>query len=340
MIGLICMEGLGPQSSYPDSYIRHLARCWKGNNWGPVEVVDNDQCPSIELKANKAWEHCHSFAQNHPDLRGLVVAGYSQGGGAGVLLSNWLQQKGWSIDLLVLFDAISRDPGGLGVSFDPKIGANVSYTLHAWRAFATNSRPTWGNCGRSAPSGYMNKTFWVTHWGAGGVDACTASQPVGPPNDLVWEDLYPTGKMHPTAVTYGDDWAGSHAVWNWIWPNVRALVEFFENRTPARNPLQSPAPPVQGQPVGTNPPSVGPGNGNGGGKGGDKYTVVSGDSLSLISGRKYGDVLLWPVIYDANKPVIGGNPNLIKPGQNLTIPSIAGYSQGQLTAIRSRGRNA
>ncbi|MBM3796511.1 MAG: LysM peptidoglycan-binding domain-containing protein [Acidobacteria bacterium] len=73
--------------------------------------------------------------------------------------------------------------------------------------------------------------------------------------------------------------------------------------------------------------------------GGNLYTVVSGDSLSVIAGRKWNDVLLWPILYDANKQVIGSNPNLIKPGQKLTVPSIAGYSASQLSATRERGRN-
>ena len=74
-------------------------------------------------------------------------------------------------------------------------------------------------------------------------------------------------------------------------------------------------------------------------KGGNLYTVVSGDSLSVIAGRKWNDVLLWPILYDANKQVIGSNPNLIKPGQKLTVPSIGGYSSAQLSATRERGRN-
>lgn len=50
------------------------------------------------------------------------------------------------------------------------------------------------------------------------------------------------------------------------------------------------------------------------------YTVKSGDNLSLISKRVYGDSSKWRQIYDANKSVIGGNPNLIYPGQQLVIP--------------------
>ena len=52
------------------------------------------------------------------------------------------------------------------------------------------------------------------------------------------------------------------------------------------------------------------------------YTVRSGDTLSGI-GSKYG--VSWKKIYEANKSVIGSNPNRIYPGQTLTIP---GYANG------------
>lgn len=49
------------------------------------------------------------------------------------------------------------------------------------------------------------------------------------------------------------------------------------------------------------------------------YTVVSGDSLSKIAKREYGDAQKWQVIYQANRDKIS-NPDLIHPGQVLTIP--------------------
>ena len=48
-----------------------------------------------------------------------------------------------------------------------------------------------------------------------------------------------------------------------------------------------------------------------------EYEVKSGDSLSKI-GQKLGKN--WRDIYEANKSVIGNNPDLIKPGQKLRIP--------------------
>lgn len=50
------------------------------------------------------------------------------------------------------------------------------------------------------------------------------------------------------------------------------------------------------------------------------YTVVKGDNLWKIAKRLYGDGAQYTKIYNANKDVIGGNPDLIYPGQVFTIP--------------------
>jgi len=49
------------------------------------------------------------------------------------------------------------------------------------------------------------------------------------------------------------------------------------------------------------------------------YMVQSGDSLSKIAKRMYGDSLQWKKIYEANKDVVK-DPNLIQPGWKLKIP--------------------
>lgn len=53
------------------------------------------------------------------------------------------------------------------------------------------------------------------------------------------------------------------------------------------------------------------------------YTVVSGDNLWTIAQRLLGDGSRWKEIYsyNNNRSIIGGNPNLIRPGQVLSIPS-------------------
>lgn len=49
------------------------------------------------------------------------------------------------------------------------------------------------------------------------------------------------------------------------------------------------------------------------------YTVVSGDNLNKIAKKLTGSSANWKAIYEQNKGVIGGNPNLIYPGQQLVI---------------------
>ena len=51
----------------------------------------------------------------------------------------------------------------------------------------------------------------------------------------------------------------------------------------------------------------------------DTYVVVSGDSLSKIAKREYGDMNEWRRIYEANRDQIK-DPDLIHPGQQLKIP--------------------
>jgi nucleoid-associated protein YgaU len=56
---------------------------------------------------------------------------------------------------------------------------------------------------------------------------------------------------------------------------------------------------------------------------GGKYTVRKGDTLSAIAKREYGDANAWRRIYDANRDQLD-NPDLIHPGQELTLPAKGG----------------
>lgn len=51
------------------------------------------------------------------------------------------------------------------------------------------------------------------------------------------------------------------------------------------------------------------------------YTVKSGDSLSKIAKLELGNSSKWQSIYNLNKTTIGKDPNKIKPGQKLVMPS-------------------
>ncbi len=61
----------------------------------------------------------------------------------------------------------------------------------------------------------------------------------------------------------------------------------------------------------------------GGGVGAASYhTVESGDTLSAISKKAYGDPNKYNVIFEANKPMLK-HPDKIYPGQVLRIPPLA-----------------
>ena len=55
------------------------------------------------------------------------------------------------------------------------------------------------------------------------------------------------------------------------------------------------------------------------------YTVVAGDSLSKIAKHFYGNANAWKQIFEANRDKIS-NPDMIHPGQVLSIPAAASAS--------------
>jgi len=65
-----------------------------------------------------------------------------------------------------------------------------------------------------------------------------------------------------------------------------------------------------------------------------EYTVKSGDFLSGIAQRAYGDLSSFTVIYDANRDVIGPNPGIIRIGQVFYIPCLDS-SGARATAART-----
>jgi nucleoid-associated protein YgaU len=68
------------------------------------------------------------------------------------------------------------------------------------------------------------------------------------------------------------------------------------------------------------------------------WVVQGGDSLSKIAQKEYGDMFLWPLIFDSNRQVIGSNPNIILPGQRLLIPDHTRLSPNQLAETERRGK--
>lgn len=51
------------------------------------------------------------------------------------------------------------------------------------------------------------------------------------------------------------------------------------------------------------------------------HEVVSGDNLSKIAKKFYGDANKYPVVFEANRPMLA-HPDKIYPGQKLRIPPL------------------
>jgi nucleoid-associated protein YgaU len=97
------------------------------------------------------------------------------------------------------------------------------------------------------------------------------------------------------------------------------LMDFFRKgkETPASTQATNPqpgsrvGPPAQNTPVtGASAPEP---------KTQRDYVIQSGDSLSKIAKRFYGNATDWQKIYQANRDKIK-DPNLIYPGQKIIIP--------------------
>ena len=62
----------------------------------------------------------------------------------------------------------------------------------------------------------------------------------------------------------------------------------------------------------------------------ETYTVREGENLRHIALRLYGDQDRWTEIYDANRDLVGDDPNNLWVGLSLTIPQEVN-SQGEQT---------
>lgn len=85
--------------------------------------------------------------------------------------------------------------------------------------------------------------------------------------------------------------------------------------TATRPALPSPSPQPQASPKPAAAPAAKPSPADV-----QEYEVVEGDTMGRIAQRFYGDSSLWRPIYEANRDVIGDDPDRIRIGTKLKIP--------------------
>ncbi|WSK08607.1 LysM peptidoglycan-binding domain-containing protein [Kitasatospora sp. NBC_01300] len=95
----------------------------------------------------------------------------------------------------------------------------------------------------------------------------------------------------------------------WYWTSHQSVYQQYAGQ-PAAQPQYAPraAQPAQSAPA-AQPAAA---------QGGHDYTVRAGDTLSTIAAAQ-GVSGGWQSVYDGNRGTVGGNPNLIMPGQVLHL---------------------
>lgn len=335
---MIIYAGIDGTSSEEDDPYKVTFKDSFVNRLGRKEIVPFDDCfyhrgphtwgTETREFANLAYVWVKERWQSGA-AKAIFLGGYSRGAAAVIEVAYWLKSDGIPVECLILFDAVDRStpgPGGGvgGVFQNTPIASTVRCAIHPMRDIpSTLSRISFQRCGQTVenpampnPKGY----FFTTHGGAGGTPWTSAVNPyTEEPRDTIWE----YGEVNPTNVTPTQDAGGSWMVESWTFPFIRHAFYSCKQR------LSQPAPgDGQHQYPGTGPghhkPHY-PGGGNGHHLPGQTpryYVVQSGDWLSKIAIKFYGDMNKWHVIYDQpdNKKLIGPNPDLIKPGQKLVIP--------------------
>lgn len=304
MIVLVGIEGAGgnannPGTGYAGSFIHHLVTSWSGQ----AEYIPGPSSSpkGVMLTAAMAMQRAVQLHKIHK-ADGLILAGYSRGGAAAIAAAQLMEKAGITVDYMALFDAVERDPS---VDTD-RIGANVLSAVHARRAPSADSRPLWGNCGTRAHNNLLICNFLVTHWGASGVPLHQGIPPGAKPTDFVTESHVIGGGQRQTRVTWRQEIDNSRALKNFMHQHMVLATERI--RLGKSRKVQ-------------------------------QHTVAAGESLSLIAGRYWKDVLLWPLLHDVNQAKIGLDPNQLKLGEVLAVPDLSSFTPGQISNARQRGQH-
>lgn len=300
----------GYETTFENSHVNNLYKHWnEGPSYykrGPV-TLDNKIDNWTRLQAYRIFEFVTAHWRN-AGKKGVFLAGYSRGGAAVIEVAKWLKAENIPVDCLILFDPVDRT-GQVGFPWrDTPIVDTVRQVIYAQRSYLAKSRESFGNCGTVIEDRSKTRLdfniFNCTHGGVGGVPWTT-------PETGYINESFPD---FMTTITVMQDRFGSEKVQMWAWNLIFEAVEKCKQRLEQEGQT-TPNPgfhlPIQ------------PGGGNPNSGGGKRIHVVQpGDWLSKIAIKYYGDMNKWKAIYEVpeNKSQIGGDPNLIKPGQRLIIP--------------------
>lgn len=296
--------------TYYNSFVNRLSRnelVQFTDPWylrGPyVDGMDTD------VRARACKNHVRDLYKSGK-AKAIFLGGHSRGGAAVIEVAKWLAEENIPVECMILFDAVDRTTTTGGNVWNTPIARTVKRVIYAQRdVWRTHSRLSFGNCGfmHNAGTDFFHQKFFATHSGVGGVPWPNAVLPgtnIPNPTGCIWEPC----EIASTWVTPSAEAAGSQQVWSWAKSHIAYAYKQCMDRL---NGGVAGTPDFQ-LPDQSNAPHIG-----------GKYrvhVVVSGDWLSKIALKYYGDAMKYKVIHQANLQVIGPNPDKIKPGQRLMIP--------------------
>lgn len=328
---------------FKNSFVNQLGRMgmWEGASIyrrGPTD-------PGFETASIAASAHSEFLpkynaikAANGAKRPRVFMAGYSRGGAAILKVANMLHDADIEVECLLLFDAVDRTTT---ISSDEtKVPPTVRFCRHARRAEAARSRIPFGYCDTPydpASTDYEEKPFLCTHGGVGGApwtgEDCLTNGYIDEYKDAKsrigqWISPVLIGVSLPTRITLGQELIGMQQTQSWAWSAlsfslVRARSE-MKAETPDAN-VPQPGAPGTTPPGATRPPTR-------------THTVSAGETLSLITKRYWEDMMLFPLLYDANASTIGTNWDRIMPGMQLLVPEKSSFTRQQQDEARRRAR--
>ncbi|GEM_PF-816527 len=303
------------ENTFAESHVNALYKGWqegpKEYRRGPV-VLDNRISVSTREQACRIFEFVTSHWKN-AGKKAVFLAGYSRGGASVIETAMWLKKENIPVECLILFDPVDRT-GGVGLPWrDTPIVDTVRHLIYAQRDPATKSRPNFGNCGTEiedrSKTKVSAKIFYGTHAAIGGMPYTQ------PKEGYIHEPA--RAPTLDTKVTVLQDNRASISVKLWAFDLIFEAIYNCKQRLSTQSSVQPSVSPSVGGQLPSQPNNNAPSSGGGKQR---IYVVQSGDWLSKIALKYYGDAMKYKVIHKANLDVIGPNPDIIKPGQRLVIP--------------------
>jgi hypothetical protein len=170
----------------------------------------------------------------------LILVGYSRGAAYCMEIARKWGQRGGTVDVLVLFDAVARQAD---ISLPEKVPANVKLCYHAYRNPAAGSRKFFENVGlhvESRQTKFEKKMFFGSHGAIGGT-WYNAARDEGDGGNMFGDNVMGLGRLAGSlgiGSAMGDrqlvsapslpitneqtDRAAANAVAAWMWPRLAA----------------------------------------------------------------------------------------------------------------------